>query len=79
MVMEVAAFRAGVFVLFVFIPQINLGVDKQLHQIAVELPFFLCRFPRRCYLRGRRKGKLAEWVVTNDKVVSHVACFYRAS
>ncbi|POC14071.1 hypothetical protein CRN39_05140 [Vibrio vulnificus] len=39
MVMEVAAFRAGVFVLFVFIPQINLGVDKPLHQIAVELPF----------------------------------------
>ncbi len=39
MMMEVAAFRAGVFVLFVFDHQINLGVDKQLHQIAVELSF----------------------------------------
>lgn len=38
MVMEVAAFRAGVFVRFVFDHQINLGVDKQRHQITVELP-----------------------------------------
>ncbi|QBH29874.1 hypothetical protein FORC77_4151 [Vibrio vulnificus] len=38
MVIEVAAFRAGVFVRFVFDHQINLGVDKQRHQITVELP-----------------------------------------
>ncbi|AUL98550.1 hypothetical protein FORC54_4405 [Vibrio vulnificus] len=38
-VMEVSAFQLFVFVLFVFDHQINLGVDKQLHQIAVELPF----------------------------------------
>ncbi|ENM0319136.1 hypothetical protein ACTNRH_004447 [Vibrio vulnificus] len=38
--MEVAAFRAGVLVLFVFDHQINLGVDKQRHQITAELPFF---------------------------------------
>ncbi|HAS8152568.1 TPA: hypothetical protein I7706_02215 [Vibrio vulnificus] len=44
-VMEVSAFQVFVFMLFVFIPQINLGVEKPLHQIAVELPFFLCRFP----------------------------------
>ncbi|OQK58435.1 putative membrane protein [Vibrio vulnificus] len=38
-VMDVAAFQLFVFMLFVFIPQINVGINKQLHQIAVELSF----------------------------------------
>ncbi len=31
MVMKAAAFQVFVFILFVFTPQTNLGVDKQLH------------------------------------------------
>lgn len=53
--MEVSAFQVFVFMLFVFIPQINLGVEKQLHQIAVELPFFLCRFPADVICEGDAK------------------------
>ncbi|EGR1511492.1 hypothetical protein CRN32_16960 [Vibrio vulnificus] len=53
--MDVAAFRAGVFVLFVFIPQINLGVDKPLHQIAVELIFFSVDSPADVTCEGDAK------------------------
>ncbi|HAS8200478.1 TPA: hypothetical protein I7683_17225 [Vibrio vulnificus] len=55
MVMEVTAFRAGVFVLFVFIPKTNLGVDKPLHQIAFELLFFSVDSPADVICEGDAK------------------------
>lgn len=55
MVMEVAAFRAGVLVLFVFDHQINLGVDKQRHQITAELPFFSVDSPADFICEGDAK------------------------
>ncbi|HAS8597895.1 TPA: hypothetical protein I7783_07845 [Vibrio vulnificus] len=55
MVMKAAAFQVFVFILFVFTPQINLGVDKPLHQIAVELPFSSVDFPADVICEGDAK------------------------
>lgn len=55
-VMEVSAFQLFVFfMLFVFIPQINLGVDKPLHQIAFELLFFSVDSPADVICEGDAK------------------------
>ncbi|HAS8108388.1 TPA: hypothetical protein I7722_07880 [Vibrio vulnificus] len=54
-VMEVSAFQLFVFVLFVFIPKTNLGVDKPLHQIAFELLFFSVDSPADVICEGDAK------------------------
>ena len=70
--MEVAAFRAGVFVLFVFDHQINLGVDKQLHQIAVESSFSSVDSPADVICEGDAKENSLRIVSTDKTAIFHL-------